>query len=579
MLSQWCAVRRKVAAIIYRFQNDRHANIAIMSAIFFPVTMVLAAFAVDEGTLYIEKRDAQNITDIAAIAAAANLENAENAALAALQDNGYANISAGSDWQYPDEIVPPGAEAAIKVELGNYVADPGLAPEERFVVGAAPVNAAKVTMRYPGTLYFSAGFLDTPMIETQAVATSSAQAAFSIGSRLASLDSGILNEITNDLLGTNLSLQIMDYEALVDAQINLLQFFDALASELDITAGTYRDVLDADVSLGQIVEVFAGLLAGQPAAQAAISKYDSGSASNLIIPLDHVIDLGRFTHLAIGQDPAAIDAQMGIMAFLGASAVAANGENQIALDLGFAVPGLIDLTADLAIGEPLQQTPWFSIGEGGDIVRTAQTRLFVLAKVGGKGLLNSLKVHLPIYLEIAYAQARMANVSCPGGRINNATVEIDARPGIADLWIADVNKDTMNQFATNPHTSQAKLVNSALINISGLAHVEIGNLEYSGLMFDYDDIISGSFKNVSTFNYSQSLVNSLLGDLQLEIDIGGLNLILPSAIRAALAATLTPVTASLDSVLYSILSSLGIRIGEADIRVNGIKCQRPVLVN
>jgi uncharacterized membrane protein len=75
------------------------------------------------------------------------------------------------------------------------------------------------------------------------------------------------------------------------------------------------------------------------------------------------------------------------------------------------------------------------------------------------------------------------------------------------------------------------------------------------------------------------LVNSLLGDLQLEIDIGGLNLILFSATRAALAATLTPVTASLDSVLYNILSSLGIRIGEADICVNGIKCQRPVLVN
>ena len=52
----------------------------------------------------------------------------------------------------------------------------------------------------------------------------------------------------------------------------------------------------------------------------------------------------------------------------------------------------------------------------------------------------------------------------------------------------------------------------------------------------------------------------------------------PKAITAALASTLTTVTAPIDELLYNLLLVVGVRIGEADIRVTGVRCQRPVLV-
>lgn len=40
------------------------------------------------------------------------------------------------------------------------------------------------------------------------------------------------------LLGGRVSLTLMDYRSLLDAQVSLLQFSDALAADLGVTAGT-----------------------------------------------------------------------------------------------------------------------------------------------------------------------------------------------------------------------------------------------------------------------------------------------------------------------------------------------------
>src|SRR5690606_34526792 len=78
-------------------------------------------------------------------------------------------------------------------------------------------------------------------------------AAFSIGSRLASLDGGLANALLSGLLGGQVSLTVMDYRALADARVNLLQFSDALATELGVTAGDYDALLAHQVQAGQML--------------------------------------------------------------------------------------------------------------------------------------------------------------------------------------------------------------------------------------------------------------------------------------------------------------------------------------
>ena len=46
----------------------------------------------------------------------------------------------------------------------------------------------------------------------------------------------------------------------------------------------------------------------------------------------------------------------------------------------------------------------------------------------------------------------------------------------------------------------------------------------------------------------------------------------------AFSATLGAVTPTVDELLYNLLLVVGVRVGEADVRVTGVECRRPVLV-
>lgn len=75
-----------------------------------------------------------------------------------------------------------------------------------------------------------------------------------------------------------------------------------------------------------------------------------------------------------------------------------------------------------------------------------------------------------------------------------------------------------------------------------------------------------------------SLVSSLLTNLDLDIKILFLSLGTPTLIQQALANTLSLVTAPVDALLYNTLLVLGVKIGEADVRVTDVRCMQPALV-
>lgn len=561
-----------------RFRSSVAANVATMTALTLPFALILGAIAIDEGALYTERRDVQALADLAAITGAANIGKAEEAVLKMLRDNGVDRIV----MRQSDDPLASGAVALgtviVTIDRGNYVASPTVSVQRRFASGKAPYNAVKVTLQKDGTRYFASSLIDAPRIGTQATASATSEAAFSVGSRLLRVEGGILNALLGTLLGGNVSLKVMDYEALIAADIDMLSFVDSLATKLNVRAGTYDEVLQSKATVGQIASAMAEIGGLDQTARLALAALALDASRKLDVPLSQLIDLGSVGRLALGERPAGLSATANALEMLTAAAAVANGENQVRLNLGANVPGLLAVTVDLAIGGPPQRSTWFAIGEAGTIVRTAQTRLLVTVEVGGPGGLLGASIKLPIYVELAFAEAKLTDISCTPGSPQRTKVKVAARPGIALLRIAETSAGSLADFRNPPPLAPAKLVKTPLVSVEGQAKIEVANLLWADLTFDRKDIDQGTIKTVSTRDFTESLTASLLGNLKLDIKAAGLGLGLPGGLAPAIEQVLGKATPQIDDLLYSLLSALGVRLGEADVRVTGVSCGRSVLV-
>lgn len=557
------------------FAADRGGNLATMSAFMAPLALALAAIAIDGGSLYNEKRQVQALADISAIAGAAHIDRAEEAVLASLRDNRLGPLTV-LDPGY-DPLTPAAGQNLVTIETGRYEADGSTPAGQRFEPGGSDTNAVRVTIARDGARHFGEILAGQPRITVASVASATPRAAFAIGSRLARLEGGVLNGLLGALTGSELGLTVMDYEALVDADVSLFGFLDALATEVDLRAGTYEDLLDAEVALA---DVAAAAATGQssPGLRAALTRYDTDAASRLSVPLSHVLELGQAAYLGIGQGAGAFDATVGVMELILASLVAANGANQLAIDLGATVPGLATARVTVVIGEPMQKSTWFALGERGTMVRTAQLRARIDIDIGGSGVLSGLAIRLPVYVEMAQAEAELKRVTCTDGKVSSAQVTIDARPGIASLTLGQATPAAFADTTRPPVFGKARIVDTPLIKIDGSARAEIANRAPTRLQFSAADIRAGRIKTVATTDVTTSPVASMIGGLDVTVSIVGLDLGLSGAVRSALATTLTAATPAIDNLLADVLTVLGLRLGEADIKVTGVTCGRAVLV-
>ena len=567
-------------AAISRLFVKRDGNVAILGAVFLPVAIALLALGVDTGSIYYEQRHLQNITDLAAISGASNVSKADALAQLTVEHNGVKSFVFNDD-----EVIGAGggdigndiSRTKMWLETGRYSPDPDTSPDKRFVPGKSNPNAVRVEMEQTAQLFFGEALRKPPRIGATGVAYMASEAAFSVGSRLLKLDGGILNELLGQLLGADLSLTVMDYQALLDADISLFSFLDGLATQVGVTAGTYEEVLDANASVADVLAAASQIASPPSTASLLAGIANSPDVADLSIDLTGIIDLGVVGEVAIGEGDAAMDASIGIMDLIVATAGVANGSSQVELDLSASPPGLASARLSLAIGEPMQDSAWLAIGEEGSTIRTAQTRLFVEAVVGGSGVLKHLAVRLPIYVEVATAEARLANIFCPGGRSDRANVEVMAQPGVVNARIADLSGQ-LREIGAVQYFEPATLLSLPAIKVMGSAYAEMGNQRFSALRFSAADIRSGRIKSVNTSNFTSSLTATLIGDLVLDVNVAGISLLSTSAIQSALVDTLQLATVPLDKLIYNTATVLGVSIGEADIRVNGVRCDRPVLV-
>lgn len=529
-----------------RLVRDRRGGVAIMAAGFGTLICVCAALAVDVGSLVLKTRQVQGAADLSALAAAATLAHAQAAAEA----------TAGANL--------PDLET-VSAQVGVYAPDPRLKPAERFTPGGSRVNAARVEVTAPAPLFFGRWILGRPTVSVTRRATAALPggeptAMFSIGSRLASLDGGLANSLLSALLGGRVSLSVMDYRALADAQVSLLSFSDALAAELGVTAGDYEALLRHDVETGRMLKVLESV-AGRDA-KSALSRLTAAPATGVLKLGDLIgVEAGARQGLRRG-----LDADVSAMDLLMATLQTANRDRQLALDAG-ARAGLADLDIMLAIGERPNNSPWLTITDRGEpIIRTVQTRLYLKATALDKvPLLGALaQVKLPILIEAAGSEARLKAIQCGGA----PRVTIEARPGVARVRLGQIDERRLRDFKSDLAVSPATLTSLlSLVKVEGKADIQIADMGWSEARFTGPEIGSGTPKTVRAKGFVNGLLVTLLRDM--ELTALGIPL---HIITQPLAAILTPLGPVLDGVVQPLLQLLGVGLGETDVWAHGVRC-------
>ena len=446
-----------------RLARDRAGNIGTLTALTSPLLLLSMALGVDYGFLTLQQRQLQAAVDLAAIAAAADVADADKATARHFAANGLSyTVETSTGSLLPPlidatDLVSSGQTGTARVERGRYTPDPAVDPENRFQPGEVAADAVRVTLERRADLFVAGLFTgEPPTLAASGIAARQKLAAFSVGSRLASLNDGILNALLGQMLGTTLSLNVMDYRALVDADIEIRPFLSAVATKLDLTAASYEDVLAAELTMPQL--------------------------------------------------------------------------------------------------------------------------LSSLRAVHGLSALAGLRIALPLYVEVAASEAKLADITCHGAMPTNASVGIDTVPGVAEIAIGAVDPSVLSDFSDEARVKPARLIDSNLLRVTGMAHVETKNLTPTRLTFSPSDIAEATMKSVSTRDILTSTTKTLLENLDLDVELLFLTLGTPKAVTKALSATLGAVTPAVDELLYNLLLVVGVRVGEADVRVTGVECRRPVLV-
>lgn len=542
--------------LIVLLLRDRGGGTGVLVAALLPFLIGMAAFAVDLGAAGLDARRLQGIADGAAIAAATNPANAQALADATVTAAGFRRV------------------ITVAVTPGRFDASRPLG--DRFVADAAAPQAVRVSLSTQSPTFFARIFgIGSMAIRRSATASQTNLAAFSIGSWLASVQGGVLNALLGALTGSTVSLSVMDYNTLAGTQIDLLDYIDALHATAGLKAGTFDDTLDAQVTTPQLLDALADALPASAGAQASAIHGIAAHAGPTTASLSSLIDLGAIGRQSGGgRGVAKVDA----LTLLSMLAQIANGNRQVQLDLGASIAGLAQTRIWLAIGQRPQNSPWLTVtASGTPIIRTAQMRLYVeasLANVSLPGLGSLVALKVPLYVELASAEAKLNAIDCSADR----AVTIDARPSPGQAAIATIDPARLNDFSRPVPQSTATILDTLLLDVDAQATIDLGAAQpWQPVRFTQDDIDRGTTRTVSGGTLAQGIAASLMSKIALTVRLIGLPINL-SPLLQALGQQLTLLAPLLDGLIDTVTGLVGLHLGQADVRATGVRCGMPSLV-
>ncbi len=576
------------------FPQSSDGAVAVIIALCLVFLFGFMALGIDLGSLYFRQKALQTHADMASVSAVLNLNDAPH-------DKAQATVIGNG--------LP--ASALTALAYGRYDYDPDAAVLDRFqdrTSTDSDVNAVDVTLESTAPLYFSRTFIDADHTSLSARATAARFnfASFSLGSRLLSLNGGLLNALLGDALGSALALSALDYQALADTQIDLLTFTDALATRADLTALNYADILTSDIDLTDVAGALldTGLVTGSTDALTAILNSTASSTLNAAQLI--AIDGG-----GVGLDLEDIlgDVSVSALDILLASVDILNANHVIDASLDLGVPNVLSTDLALIVGAREAHSGWITLGEKSATLRTAQVR-FKLSLTVAPSLLSGLgtgvsvlAIRLPLYAEIASAMVTLTDLNCSAALPNDVLARFDTGfeplsggngTHVVELFIGEF--DTPDFEDTTTPLSLAELAPADFLDVSlnvllvtlPLFTFQLKSHAVTGVpVQSQTDFLLSELGTTQTYGSGSllgSTVVSLLDPETTEISAnkGLLGALLGPLVDTALSllpvkllsALLTPI----DAILDAVLNLLGIGVGEADLTLHAVSCGKVALV-
>jgi tight adherence protein G len=538
-----------------------------------PAVILLAIFvsalAVDVGRLAWNKRQLQEVADLAAIDAMRAFGQCRETSgdpVAAAQASAVRN---GYDGNL--------ASAPNKVEIGS-VSKGGV---REFTAGgtAATATAVRVfaTRQVPFTMIASALLPGQATLQAEAVAARTVKGSLSAGSfaaRFDTSDSPTWNKVLPPLLGGPVSLSAVSYQGLANATFTV---GDLVAAA---NVGSLDELLDLQLTGPEYLSLLADALSdgGDASAAATLESIAGAVDAGLSVTLGDILDV------AAGASDAALDAQLNALDMLAVGAQVARGDAAVSINpLGITVPGVTKATAQLRIVQAPRIAAGYpgkdANGEWNTTVRTGQVRMAITLELTALGLLGNQLVSVKLFVEAAQTQAHLAAIDCADASDPVHHVVVDAEPGLVRLGIGEYP-----DFNNSPDPVPTRLVGLNLplfgevASVTGFADMPF---QSAGMDLRFDgpfvpQIDEPSDDNTQTVGTPlgdalSNALDTLLAQTTLTVvpkpPLPPLSITQKNSALTAVTNKLSPVLTALDGPLGAIFDTLGISLGGADITI------------
>ncbi|WP_295718811.1 pilus assembly protein TadG-related protein [uncultured Halovibrio sp.] len=518
--------------------SEQEGAISVLAASALTLSLVMLALAVDSARLFYQDSRVQGAADAAAVAAVTRYTEADPGEASRMQ----AALDAAETVV---ERSLKGGGRVVDLELGRVLSKGGMLEFEPDSTGmAVRVNVERET---PMSLIAGWVFPDDAVLRADAVAEQPQLIELQAGSGLASFDSGdsaLLNALLGGLLGTDLSLDLVTYQGLADADIRLVELVEARAG-----VGSVEELLDTRIGLGELIDL---VVAAAPDQTSAIVQLGSVAAQ-----VDPQLDLrlGDVLKVGLPTEEAAANVGLNALSLIRLGAQAANKGQAVELDLGSEVldeVGVADLDVSLALGEP----PQIAIGRAGKTpqgswrtqVETGQVELGVkLEALSLLGPIAELETDLNVDLANGTAWAERLWLENDGPR-----VRVGAQSEAGNLQLA----------------LKLKLLGVNATQVD--AEVPIGNASDPKV---FAEPFGSSYSKVFGGDLGDALSNDLLSQVEVEL----LGLELPGLDNLSVVTNLLGNIVSV--VVDPLLEVLGVQAGIAEVSVNQVRAGTPRLVH
>ncbi|NBA95067.1 pilus assembly protein TadG-related protein [Pseudomonas sp. R5(2019)] len=546
--------------------------IGLTAALTLGMALLFAVTVIDSGRLYLEQRKLQRVADMAALEAVNGKGNCISPALSAQTLARAASARNGHAVDSDHTLVVECGSLKTTSGLRGFTADATKSDAVRAIAGAKVTTsiAAGVSALFSGA---------NPSLTTQLTASAVAAqpgpplARLNIRSTLVSIDtarSALLNSLMTALLGSQVNLSLMQWQGLLNADVNLLNYLDALAIKANVSAGNYTELLSKQIAVGDMLSVMSTV------AQQNNPLVNVSGLADLSLLAQNAggIVLGDLLNIQNGGTTSGLDANLQALQLVQGIVQLANSKHAAEVTLPVSLLGIANLTTRIRIIEPPQFSaignPAKATNNPSDAdqiyVRTAQTRILMTLNIASiSSGLNLLLVkvlpngpNLDIGLEVASASSHVIGYNCNSVATKSLTVNDES--AAVKVLIGKINSNNFFSSTTPSNATPLVILEVLGIDIGLVANSPVFGQTVEDTYTQPPELEAPSANHTQQSSNLVASVRSTLTGISLSPEVISLSLV-----TGLISGLLAPL---LDPIINNLLTLLGIDLNQIQVGAN-----------